>query len=158
MRRALCFGLALALCLASLSAQSSLPLPISKPPSASPLTGSPLVQDCLTLIARLEERKSQADAQVESWQNTVDLLKQEIAQGKQESKELSDKLARAEAALAQSQADLKEISLSLDQSRIALVNLKQSHDAEVQSLNAELWIWRIAAALGFGFSLWASLR
>ena len=158
MRRALCFGLALALCLASLSAQSSSPLPISNPPSASPQIGSHLVQDCLTLIARLEERKSQADAQIESWQNTVALLRQEIANEKTRSKELSDKLVKAEAALAQSQADLKEISRSLDQSRIALANLKQSHDAEVSSLNAELWIWRIAAALGFGFSLWASLR
>jgi predicted RNase H-like nuclease (RuvC/YqgF family) len=157
-RRALCFGLALALCLASLSAQSSSPLPISNPPSALPQTGLSLVQDCQTLIARLEERKSQAEEQVKSWQNTVNLLKQEIEHGKQESKELSDKLAKAEAALKQSQADLKETLLLLDQSQIELVNLKQSHAAEVRSLNTELWIWRIAAALGVGFGIWASLR
>lgn len=158
MRRAVCLGLALAWCLASLSAQSSSLSSLSNPPSALPQTGQSLMLDCQMLITRLEERKKQSEEQIASWQNTVALLKQEIAQGKQDSQELSDKLAKAEAALKQSKTDLKETSLSLAQSQIASVNLKTSHEAEVRRLNTELWAWRVVAALGIGFGIWASLR
>jgi len=99
------------------------------------------------LTAQLEERKKQTSEQVANWQAIVEALKSEIAQGKQDSAILSDKLAKAETELAKSQADLTEISRLLEASQIDLVSLRKDFDDYKRNIKAELWATRIAAAV-----------
>jgi chromosome segregation ATPase len=84
--------------------------------------------DSATLLARLELRKAQAQAQVENWKIIEQSLKQEIEQGKQDSTELSDKLAGAQAELVKSQTALTGISKLLEESKADLIRLSKDFE------------------------------
>jgi len=137
----------LALSWAGAQSPTSSPETPTRPPQSLAEIGSALVQDSLMLTAQLEERKKQTSEQVANWQAIVEALKSEIAQGKQDSAILSDKLAKAETELAKSQADLTEISRLLEASQIDLVSLRKDFDDYKRNIKAELWATRIAAAV-----------
>jgi hypothetical protein len=108
--------------------------------------------DSQTLVSRLTERKAQALKQIEAWQTIVAALKQEIENDKQNSIDLSAKLAKAEAALATSQAALTETSSSLDASKAAFAALsldfsayKAAAEAEIRAHSLALGLWRAGA-------------
>jgi len=121
--------------------------------------------DSMTLTQRLIVRESQAKAQVESWQNTLAQLKKEKEQDKQESMELSIRLAKAEAELLKSQTDLVEISKLLDDSKADVVRLSKDFDdykianeAKIAKQAVEIMVYKgitigitIAGALGCGY-------
>jgi septal ring factor EnvC (AmiA/AmiB activator) len=115
------------------------------PPSASVPTSLPdLIQTSQLLKARLETRKAQAQAQVESWQSIAEALRKEIALEKQNSAESLAKLAKAEAELSKSQADLKEISKSLDALSTDFDGYKQKSEAKIQALTIENGLYKKA--------------
>jgi|WetSurMetagenome_2_1015567.scaffolds.fasta_scaffold265013_1 chromosome segregation ATPase len=137
----------------SISAESSTP-PLSNMLSIA----QSLKDDSTTLRQRLETRKTQAQAQVESWQNIVAQLRSENENDKKQSAESSEKLAKAKAELKKSQADLAAISKLLDASKQDTANLsmdfenyKHLAEAEMRSKVRELWLWRAATALAVLF-------
>lgn len=148
MRRAalLC---ALALCFsAPLLAQEA---PISPSPvQATQPEGTPLpslLETSQLLKARLETRKQQAQTQVESWTNIVSQLQNENENDKKQSTELSDKLAKAEAALAKSQADLTAISNSLDALSTDFASYKKQAENKISALSAEVRTYKTAGKI-----------
>jgi hypothetical protein len=160
------FCLLLSFCFLALSwapAQST--SPSVDPPTASALPSSQstiaiaqsLSTDSSTLVARLAERKTQAEAQVQLWQTTVTALKSENEKDKQSSSKSLAKLVEAEARLAESRTALAEISSLLAQSQSDAAGLRTDFDAykgqaeakiRSGSLSAALWRAGALAAVG----------
>lgn len=93
---------------------------------------------------RLELRKTQVEAQVIYWQNIAEALRIEKEKDKNASKELSDKLYKAESELLKLRAELTEISRLLDESKsiqnelkIGFENYKTESEKKIKRL--ERW-------------------
>jgi len=126
-------------------------------------TAQSSLDDSTTLRQRLELRKTQAEAQVESWRTIVASLKLENETAKRESTDLSDRLAKAEAELQTSQTALMEISILLDASKAASASLstdfatyKVEAGRGIRAGRLKSGLWRafgLSGALGLAGSL-----
>jgi DNA repair exonuclease SbcCD ATPase subunit len=130
-------------------------------------TAKSLSESATSLRERLESRKIQVEAQVIYWQNIAEALRQEKLKDKQESKDLSDKLDKAESELSRLRAELTEISRLLDESKIiqselklGFENYKKESDKQIKRLDRKVkaltWIAGIlVVGAASGLAAWA---
>lgn len=114
-------------------------------PESTPLLN--LLETSQLLKTRLETRKAQAQAQVESWTIIEQALRQEIAQGKLDSAASSAKLAKAETELAKSQADLTAISNSLAALSTDFDSYKNKSESKIAALSIEVKAYKTAGGI-----------
>jgi len=130
-------------------------------------TAKSLTESATSLRGRLELRKIQVEAQVIYWQNIAEALRQEKLKDKQESKDLSDKLDKAESELLRLRAELTEISRLLDESKsiqgelkIGFENYKKESDAKIKRLDRKVKALTVIAGIlvvgsASGWTAWA---
>jgi DNA repair exonuclease SbcCD ATPase subunit len=130
-------------------------------------TAKNLSESATSLRERLESRKIQVEAQVIYWQNIAEALRQEKLKDKQESKDLLDKLDKAESELSRLRAELTEISRLLDESKsiqgelkIGFENYKKESDAKIKRLDRKVKAltvikWVLAFGAASGWTAWA---
>jgi DNA repair exonuclease SbcCD ATPase subunit len=127
-------------------------------------TAKNLRESATSLRERLELRKTQVEAQVIYWQNIAESLRQEKLKDKQESRDLSDKLDRAESELSRLRAELTEISRLLDESKniqselkIGFENYKKESDAKIKRLDRKAKALTVIAGILAASTVTASL-
>lgn len=121
-------------------------------------TAKSLTESATSLRERLELRKTQVEAQVIYWQNIAEALRIEKEKDKNDSKELSDKLDKAESELSKLRAELTEISRLLDESKsiqnelkIGFENYKMESEKKIKRLDRKVKaLTFIAVLLGLG--------
>ncbi len=118
-------------------------------------TASTLLDNSTTLVQRLEERKTQAEAQARRWQNIIDGLIAESEKDKNLSAYYSTLLQEAEAKLEQSQTELQGISNLLAETKnsqralsMDFGDYKKAAQAEIRSHRLAGGLWRVAALSG----------
>lgn len=131
---------------------------LSESPQSIGQTAKSLTESATSLRERLESRKIQVEAQVIYWQNIAESLRIEKEKDKNASKELSDKLDKAESELSRLRSELTEISRLLDESKsiqnelkIGFENYKTESEKKIKRL--ERWnkaLKWIAGILGLG--------
>lgn len=130
-------------------------------------TAKSLTESATSLRERLELRKTQVEAQVIYWKNIAEALRQEKLKDKQESKDLSDKLGKAESEQSRLRSELTEISRLLDESKsiqselkIGFENYKKESDAKIKRLDRKVKALTVIAGIlvvgaASGWTAWA---
>lgn len=117
-------------------------------------TAKNLHESATSLRERLESRKIQVEAQVIYWQNIAEALRIEKEKDKNASKELSDKLDKAESELSKLRTELTGISHLLDESKsiqnelkTGFENYKKESDNKIKRLDRKVKALTFVAVL-----------